>query len=125
MGSAVRGCAPAAGAAPTAAAPAANPAAASPWTQSPTGLNVLASEAPAAGAPGNGLIGGAREWWGGLSGTEKLMAGNMATQGAGLVMQSIGANKTAQMEQDRYNYAKGIQAGQNIVPFTWQPRRYG
>lgn len=62
-------------------------AAATPFTgQTMTGLNTLPGEAGIGGTQGSqGIMGQAKDWWGGLSDKQKLLAGGAGIAGLGMV----------------------------------------
>jgi hypothetical protein len=62
-------------------------AAATPFTgQTMTGLNTLPGEAGLGGTQGSqGIMGQAKDWWGGLSDKQKLLAGGAGIAGLGMV----------------------------------------
>lgn len=66
---------------------AASNAAATPFTgQTMTGLNTLPGEAGLGGTQGSqGIMGQAKDWWGGLSDKQKLLAGGAGIAGLGMV----------------------------------------
>lgn len=66
-------------------------AAATPFTgQTMTGLNTLPGEAGIGGVQGSqGIMGQAKDWWGGLSDKQKLLAGGAGIAGLGMVSDQL------------------------------------